>query len=237
MMILDNLKKDLRKFQRPQKSKILSRFFKTGKGEYAEGDKFLGLNTPETKSVAIKYKDLEYEKLKSLLSSKIHEERMVAVMILVDRFKKGDLAIKKEVYDFYVNNLFGINNWDLVDVSCPWIIGGYLYLSKVKRNILYDFAKSNSLWIKRISIISTYYFIRENEFKDTLEISKVLLSDKHDLIHKAVGWMLREVGKRNLEVEEKFLKVHYKDMPRTMLRYAIERFPEVKRKKYLLSKI
>lgn len=237
MSTLTDLKKDLRKFERPGKAKFLKRFFKTGKGEYAEGDKFLGLKTDETRSVAARYKDIGYKDIKILLASEIHEERMVAVMILVNRFKKGNLDIKKEVYEFFINNLSGINNWDLVDVSVPHIIGGYLYLSKGNKNVLYNFAKSNNLWKERVGIMSTFYFIRNNEFQDTLKISEILLNDKHDLIHKAVGWMLREIGNRNLSVEEEFLKTHYQKMPRTMLRYAIEKFSEAKRKKYLESKI
>lgn len=237
MTTLDNLKKDLRKFERSEKAKILTRFFKTGKGEYAEGDKFLGLKTDETRSVAVRYKDIRYKDIKILLASEIHEERMVAVMILVNRFKKGDLGIKEEVYKFFINNLTGINNWDLVDVSAPHIIGGYLFLSKKDRKILYDFAKSNNLWRKRIGIMSTFYFIREKDFTDAVKISEILLNDKHDLIHKAVGWMLREIGNRDLNVEEGFLEKYYKKMSRTMLRYAIEKFPEEKRKKYLESKI
>ena len=237
MSKLKNLKKDLRKFKRPEKAKVLTRFFKTGKGEYAEGDQFLGLKTDETRSVARKYSDLNYSDLKNLLESKIHEERMVAVMVLINRFKKGNLDIKKEVYEFFINNLSGINNWDLVDVSVPHIIGGYLYLAKGNRNVLYDFAKSNNLWKKRIGIMSTFYFIRNYEYQDTLRISEILLTYNHDLIHKAVGWMLREIGNRNLQAEEKFLKIYYKKMPRTMLRYAIEKFPERLRIKYLESKI
>ncbi len=237
MSKLKNLKKDLRKFERPEKAKVLTRFFKTGKGEYAEGDQFLGLKTDETRSVARKYSDLNYSDLKNLLESKIHEERMVAVMVLINRFKKGNLDIKKEVYEFFINNLSGINNWDLVDVSVPHIIGGYLYLAKGNRNVLYDFAKSNNLWKKRIGIMSTFYFIRNYEYQDTLRISEILLTYNHDLIHKAVGWMLREIGNRNLQAEEKFLKIYYKKMPRTMLRYAIEKFPERLRIKYLESKI
>ncbi len=237
MNTLQNLKKDLRKFERPTKAKILTRFFKTGKGEYAEGDSFLGLKTDETKFVSKKYKDLNYKDLKTLLLSKIHEERMTAIMIMVERFKKGDFKTKEEVYDFYCKNLLGINNWDLVDVSCPHIIGGYLFISKKSRKTLYDLARSDNLWLKRISIMSSFYFIRENDFEDSLKISKILLRDKHDLIHKAVGWMLREIGKRDMDVEEKFLRAHYKKMPRTTLRYAIEKFPESLRIKYLHSKI
>lgn len=237
MAKINNLKKDLRQFERPEKAKFLKRFFKTGKGEYAEGDEFLGLMTAETRSVARKNLDLSFSDLAKLLSSKVHEERMTAVMILTRRFEKGNPDIKKEIYDFYFKNISGINNWDLVDSSAPNIVGAYLYLSKSGRKILCDFAKSSDLWKKRIGMMSTFYFVKNNEFNDTLKIAEILLLDNHDLIYKAVGWMLREIGNRNLAIEEKFLKKHYKKMPRIMLRYAIEKFPESKRKMYLEAKI
>jgi len=231
---LEQLKKDLRKFERPEKAKALQWFFKTGKGEYAEGDRFLGLKTDETRLMARRYLDIRYEDIRELLKSKIHEERACAVMILVRRFEKARLpAEKKEIFDFYLKNLKGINNWDLVDISAPKIIGRYLWESGESRSFLYDFARRANLWKRRIAIMSTFWFIREKDFKDSLKIAGILLQDKHDLIHKAVGWMLREIGNRNLEVEESFLKEHYKKMPRTMLRYAIEKFPEEKRLKYL----
>jgi len=234
---LVDLRKDLRKFGRPEKAKALKWFFKTGKGEYAEGDEFLGLKTDETRSVAKRYKDIEFKDIKCLLASKIHEERICAVMILVRRFEKGGVKAKKEVFDFYLKNIKGINNWDLVDISCPKIIGTYLFEAKLSRKVLYDLAKSDDLWKRRIGIMSTYFFIKQKDFVDTLKISEILLNDKHDLIHKAAGWMLREIGNRDLMAEERFLKTYYQKMPRTMLRYAIEKFPEIKRRKYLESKI
>lgn len=237
MAKLESLKKDLRKFERPEKAKFLKRLFKTGKGEYAEGDFFLGLMTDEIRGVAKKYLNLSFSDLAKLLSSKIHEERVVALMILSRRFDKANSLEKKEIYDFYLNNLDGVNNWDLVDGSAANIIGRYLFESKSSKEFLFDFARSNNLWKRRIAIMSTFFYIKQNDFGDALKIAEILLNDKHDLIHKAVGWMLREIGNRNLVVEENFLKTHYKKMPRTMLRYAIEKFPEGTRKKYLESKI
>ena len=214
---------------------ILQRFFKTGKGEYGEGDIFYGIKVPVQRTIAKRFKDLAFEDLKVLISAKVHEERLIAAFILVDQYKKGDEKKKKIVFDFYLKNRKGINNWDLVDLSAPKIVGAYL-IDKEK-DLLYKFAVSKDLWEKRIAIISTQTFIREHFFEDTLNISEILLQDKHDLIHKAVGWMLREVGNRDLETEEEFLKKHYKTMPRTMLRYAIEKFPEQKRIAYLKGKI
>jgi len=233
MSKLDNLKKDLRSFQRPGKAKVLQRFFKTGPGEYGEGDVFLGLVTAETRSVAQKYPNLPLRAVAKLLASKIHEERVVAVMILWRQFRKASPEEKKKIYDFYFENIVGINNWDLVDGSAPEIVGGWLYLTKSPRDILYKLARSKNLWERRIAIMATFYFIREKDFTDTLKISEILLPDKEDLIQKAVGWMLREVGNRDRESEEKFLKKFYKKMPRTALRYAIEKFPENERQSYL----
>lgn len=237
MSDLDDLKKDLRSFQKPGKAKVLQRFFKTGKGEYGEGDEFLGLVTAETRSVAKKYQDLSLDFISQLLASKVHEERTVAVMILTQQFRAASLGEKSKIYDFYFENIFGINNWDLVDGSAPEIVGGYLFLSKEPREILYKLAKSDNLWKKRIGMMTTFYFIRGKDFSDALKIAEILLSDKEDLIQKAVGWMLREIGNRDLQTEEEFLKKHYKQMPRTMLRYAIEKFPEQKRQGYLKGEI
>ena len=170
-----------------------------------------------------------------LIHSKVHEERLIAAFILVDQYKKGDDKKKKTVFDFYLKNRKGINNWDLVDLSAPKIVGEYL-LDKEK-DLLFKLARSKDLWEKRIAILSTQTFIRNHFFEDTLNISEILINDKHDLIHKAVGWMLREVGNRNMQTEEEFLRKHYKTMPRTMLRYAIEKFPEKKRKDYLEGRI
>lgn len=233
MTTLSDLKNDLRKFTRPEKIEIFKRFFKTGPGEYGEGDQFLGLRNAEVRGVAKKYHDLAYSDLSKLLKSKIHEERITAVVILVNRFLKSDIKEKRRVFDFYLKNYAGVNNWDLVDISAPKIVGGYLYLSGKSRAFLYDFAKSNNLWKRRIAVMATFYFIHEKEYNDALKIAKILIKDKEDLIHKASGWMLREIGNRDLTVEEKFLKKHYKNMPRTMLRYAIEKFPETKRQAYL----
>ena len=170
-----------------------------------------------------------------LLHSKFHEERLIALFVLIHKFERGEESLRKKIFNLYLKNTKYINNWDLIDLSAPKIVGAYLF--DKPRDVLYKLAKSKSLWEKRISILSTFYFIRENDFKDTIKVSKILLNDEHDLIHKAVGWMLREVGKRCLETEEKFLKKHYQKMPRTMLRYAIERFPETKRQAYLRGKV
>ena len=233
MSDLNNLRKDLRSFRRPGKAKILMRFFKTRPGEYGEEDKFLGLMTAETRSVAQKYSDPPLNFITKLLASKIHEERVVAVMILTRQFKGSDLKGKKKIYDFYFKNIKGINNWDLVDGSAPTIVGDYLSLSNSPRDILYKLVKSKSLWERRIGIMATFCFIKNKDFSDALKISEMLLDDKEDLIHKAVGWMLREIGNRDIKAEEGFLKKFYKKMPRTMLRYAIEKFPEAKRQSYL----
>ena len=234
-MSLSEVRKEILRQKNPSQAIILQRFFKTGKGEYGEGDIFYGIKVPVQRKIAKQFNDLPQIELKILLSSNVHEERLIAALILVDQFKKGDEKKKKIIFDFYIRNRKGINNWDLVDLSAPKIVGEYL-IDKEK-DLLYKFATSKDLWDRRISIISTQTFIREHFFEDTLKISRILLNDEHDLIHKAVGWMLREVGNRDIKTEEEFLKKHYKTMPRTMLRYAIEKFPERKRKDYLKGKI
>jgi len=234
-MVLSVIKKELKNLANPQRARILSGFFKTKRGEYGVGDIFLGITGPKQRIVAKKHLDASLNELQFLLLSKIHEYRQTALFILVEKYKKSSDAGKKKIIDFYLKNTKHINNWDLVDLSCYKIIGDY-FLEKDK-TVFYKLAKSRSLWEKRIAIISTYAFIRNNKFNDTLKIAKILLNDKHDLIHKAVGWMLREVGKRDRVVEEIFLKKYYKSMPRTMLRYAIEKFPEFKRQAYLKSKV
>lgn len=229
--MLSYLKKDLKEIENKEKSKILSKFFKTGKGEYGEGDVFLGITVPNVRIIAKKYLHLELSELQILLSSKVHEYRLIALLILIDKYKKTNLSGKKEIFNFYLANTKNINNWDLVDLSAGYIVGDYLY--KKDKSVLYKLAKSDNLWEKRISIISTFNFIKNNNFEDTLKISKILLNDEHDLIHKAVGWMLREVGKRNKQVEKDFLNKYYKKMPRTMLMYSIERFSDSERRFYL----
>jgi len=230
-MIALDVKNELRNLSDFEKANILQRFFKTQKGEYGEGDIFLGIIVPNTRKVAKKYTDLKLSEVKKILYSKIHEERLCALLILVDKFENGNDVEKVKIFDFYIKNAKQANNWDLVDLSAPKIVGQYL-LDK-HRNILYKFAESKNLWEKRISVISSYTFIKKGEYEDTFKITEILMNDKHDLIHKAVGWMLREVGKKSLRDEEKFLKKHYRKMPRTMLRYAIEKFPEGKRMAYL----
>ena len=234
-MSLAILRKEIKSVSNPAKAKFLQRFFKTGKGEYAEGDVFLGIVVPVQRQLANKYTELSFDDLEKLISSKYHEERLIELLILVERFKKADEDEKEKIVQFYLDNRKGINNWDLVDLSAPKILGEYL-LNK-NRKILFRFAKSKDLWEKRIAVLSTFTFIMNNDFDDALKIYEILVNDKHDLIHKAVGWMLREIGKIDLKTEEKFLKKYYKTMPRTMLRYAIEKFPEKKRKAYLEGRI
>jgi len=232
---LKKLRKELKSLANPKKAKLLQGFFKTGKGEYGEGDIFLGITVPEQRELLKKYfKGLSSEEIGDLLNSKIHEERLIALLILVIRYEKF-ADQRKLIFEFYLENYANINNWDLVDLSAPNIVGKHLLNSD--KSILYEFANSDSLWKKRIAILSTFTFIRYGKFADSLKITEILLDDKHDLIHKAVGWMLREIGKRDLKVEEDFLKEHYKNMPRTMLRYAIEKFEESKRKAYLNGEI
>jgi 3-methyladenine DNA glycosylase AlkD len=221
----------LEKLKNTEKAKIYQRFFKTGKGEYGEGDVFYGIVVPELRKVSKKFKDLDLKDVEKLLNNRVHEFRMVGVFILILKFSKE----QKKVYDVYMNNLRNVNNWDLVDLSAPNITG--VYLLDKNRSVLYQLAKSENLWERRVAMLSCFTFIRKKEFEDALKISRILLEDEQDLMHKAVGWMLREIGKRDLEVEEKFLKECYLNMPRTMLRYAIEKFPEEKRQRYLKGEI
>ncbi|MFH1656762.1 MAG: DNA alkylation repair protein [Candidatus Nealsonbacteria bacterium] len=235
MLFLKNLKKELRSKASFENKENLQRFFKTGKGEYGQGDIFLAVKVPEIRKIAKKYKELDFLDIEKLLHSKIHEERLLSLFILIFQFQKADEQGRNRIFKLYLENTKYINNWDLVDLSAYQIIG--TYLENKNRDVLYKLAKSESLWEKRISIISCFSFIRNNDFRDALKISKILLKDKHDLIHKAVGWMLREIGKKDINTEEEFLKRYYKGMPRTMLRYAIERFSEIKRQAYLKNKI
>ena len=227
--------KRLRSFASAQQAAILSRFFKSGPGQYGEGDRFIGVKVPMTRTVAKEFKNLPLGEVECLLHSDIHEERLLALVILVGQFEKGDDAIKRQIYDLYHANTRFINNWDLVDLSAPQIVGGHL--QNRSRRPLDRLAKSASLWERRISILATFSFIRQGDFADTIKIAKKLVGDKEDLIHKAVGWMLREVGKRDVAVVEEFLGRHCRVMPRTMLRYAIARLSEGKRRKYLDGRV
>ncbi len=231
-----NVSEELRKFAQPKKAKLMQGFFKTKKGEYGHGDIFLGITVPNTRIVAKKFSGLPNEEIILLLKSKIHEERLVALIMLVHNFSTGTKSDQKNVFEFYLKHMRNVNNWDLVDLSADKIMGEYL-LDK-PRDILYKLAQSNSMWERRISIISTFAFIKHGQCEDAFKIAEMLLFDKEDLIQKAVGWMLREAGKRCSENAEKsFLKKYYKTMPRTALRYAIERFNEKTRKAFLNGSI
>ena len=226
---------DLLQLANEQIAEHSQRFFKTGKGEYGEGDIFLGIRVPLLRKLVKKYRGISITEVRKLLHSKFHEERLLAVLMLVQLFKSADESVQKQVYDLYLENTEFINNWDIVDISASNIVGAHLY--EKDKAPLYDLVQSKNLWERRIAIIATFYFIRQNEFDDTLKLAEILLNDKEDLIHKAVGWMLREVGKREIEFEEEFLQEHYKIMPRTMLRYAIEKFTETSRKMYLRGEV
>jgi len=232
--MLEQIKKDLLELSDPERAKKLSGYFKTGKGQYGEGDIFLGIPVPEQRKVAKRYRDLSLKDIQELLSSKIHEHRLTALIILVSKYEKADDSGKEEIFSFYLKNTENIDNWDLVDSSAPKIVGAHLFNKDT--SILFKLVKSDNLWERRIAILSTSKFITNNDFKDALIISELLLHDEHALIHKAVGWMLREIGKRDQETEERFLNKHCMQMPRTMLRYAIEKFDKNKRKFYLAQK-
>lgn len=230
-MALDNIRKDLKKRADKKKAGILQGFFKTCPGEYAEGDVFLGITVPVLRKFAEKYEDLALNDTLRLLKSDIHEERLLSLLILILKYRKSNVAGKEKIYNLYLKYTKYINNWDLVDATAQHIIGDYLYGRD--KEPLYKLAKSALLWERRISILATFNFIKKRYFNDTLKIAEILLRDKHDLIHKAAGWMLREVGSRDMAAEEVFLGKYAGVMPRTMLRYAIEKFPEAKRKFYL----
>jgi 3-methyladenine DNA glycosylase AlkD len=226
-----NIREDIQRLRNPEKAKILSGFFKTGKGQYGEGDVFLGIPVPAQRKIAKKYADLSFTDIRKLLLSSIHEYRLIALLILIIRYRKADETGKRNIFNLYLKNTHYINNWDLVDLSAPNITGDYL-LSR-DRSILYRLAQSENLWERRIAIISSFAFIRAGQFNDTFRIAELLLHDRHDLIHKAAGWMLREIGKRDQRKEEMFLGKYAAVMPRTMLRYAVERFDSEKRLSYL----
>lgn len=233
--MIDKLRKDIEDLANKEKAIFLQRFFSTE--DRARGDVFKGLTVPQSRIIAKKYLNLPFSDIEKILKSDVHEERLIALIILVDRFNKGDEEIKKQVYDFYLKHTKFVNHWDLVDSSAHQIVGEYL--RGKDKGVLYKLAKSKIWWERRIAIIATFEFlIGDKDFKETIKIAEMLINDTHDLIHKAVGWMLREGGKRVSEEElRKFLAVHYKSMPRTMLRYAIEKFPEDIRKKYLKGEI
>jgi 3-methyladenine DNA glycosylase AlkD len=229
---MSNLIKELKKEKNPQKAKVLASFFKTKKGQYGAGDSFLGISVPKTREITKKYYSLSLSEIEKLIQNKYHEIRLASIFLLIHKYKKGNLKTKKQIFNFYLKNTKYINNWDLVDLSASQIVGDYL-IDK-NREILLKLSQSKNLWGKRISIVSTYAFIYQGKSDYTFKIVKILLNDQQDLIHKACGWMLREVGKRVSEIElEAFLELYGPQMPRTMLRYAIEHFSQKKRQLWL----
>jgi len=228
---MNRIRKELYSKKNDEQAKLLSGFFKTGKGQYGEGDVFWGIKVPVQRSISKSFKDVSLDEIQELMDDKVHECRMTGLFLLIEKYKKEE--DKEPIFNFYLKNTKKINNWDLVDLSSPNIIGDFLLDKKKERKMLYSLVESDNLWERRIAILSTFTFLRNGQYDDTLKMAKLLLKDKHDLIHKAVGWMLREVGKRDKAVELAFLDKHYQEMPRTMLRYAIEKFDEVERKSYL----
>jgi 3-methyladenine DNA glycosylase AlkD len=236
MFLLKKIQSDLHKLADPAKAETLQRFFKTGPGQYGYGDKFLGITVPKQRVLAKTYSEmLQLNDIRSLLASKLHEERLLALLVLVLQYKKADPLRQKQIYNFYFANVSGVNNWDLVDLSAPYIVGVHLF--DKEKDFLHELVRSKSLWQRRIAIVSTLYFVRNDFYKETLGLAKKLLHDEEDLMHKATGWALREVGKRDFATLDNFLSKYYQVMPRTMLRYAIERFPEKLRLSYLHGKI
>ncbi len=237
MRTIDLLKKDLQSFNDKKRGTDLLKFFQVFPGGYGEGDKFIGVTVPNQRAVSKKYyKEISIHEIEELLNDKIHEYRLTATFMLVLKYQKEkDENKKQEFVDAYIGNLERINNWDLVDSSAHLILGPHLMDRDT--SLLYDFAKSENLWVQRVSIIATFHFIRNGKYEDALRISEMLLNHKHDLIHKAVGWMVREIGNRDFDVEYNFLLKHYKKMPRTMLRYAIEKFPEELRQRFLKGEV
>lgn len=229
--MIKQIQQTLASLGNPEIADHSQRFFKTGPGEYGEGDLFRGIRVPVLRKTAKRYRDIDFKTVEALLHSPYHEDRLMTMFILVDKFKRGKEAEQEAIYNFYLASTNYINNWDLVDSSAHKIVGPYL--ENRDRSILYKLAQSDVLWERRIAMMTTHYFISQNDFEDALKLAEILLHDKEDLIHKVVGWMLRELGKRNFDLEDGFLMKHYRQMPRTMLRYAIEKFPEARRQAYL----
>lgn len=228
-----DLIKELKTYKNQKKAQQLQRFFKTKKGQYGHGDIFLGVKVPLQRQIAKKFINLSLSNLQTLLNSKIHEVRLTSLLIIVLKYQKSPSEKRKKIVNLYLKNTKNINNWDLVDLSAPKILGNWLLKNPKEKKILYSLARSKIIWERRIAIISTFAFIKKDQFADSLKIANILLNDKHHLIHKAVGWMLREIGKQNQKIEEEFLKKNAPKIPRTTLRYAIEKFEEKKRKAYL----
>ncbi len=230
------LKKELKKSADLNKAKILKKFFKTKKGEYGHGDVFFGVTVLKQRKIIKNYKEIPLPEINKLLKDKIHECRFSALIILIEKYRKEENEkIKNKIVKIYLNNLKHINNWDLVDISAPYILGDFFLKNNKNKKILKKLVYSDNLWERRMAIISTFAFIRKNEFNETFQIAKIFLKDKHDLIHKATGWMLREVGKRDKKALIDFLEIYSNKMPRTMLRYSIEKLNKREKIKYLKS--
>jgi 3-methyladenine DNA glycosylase AlkD len=230
-MTLAEVRREVRRLENPRRAGTLRRFFKTGPGEYGAGDRFLGLTVPEVRTLVRRFRGAPREVRKGLVASSFHEERLLGLLLLVDQYRQGGPEEREVLYREYVAAFPRINNWDLVDATAEHVVGPHL--ASLRASPLAAWATSENLWIRRISIVATFHLIRRGRFQETLRIARILLRDPHDLIHKAVGWMLREVGKRDPRAAEGFLRSHYRAMPRTMLRYAIERYPGRKRLAYL----
>lgn len=227
-MSISNIQNDLREVSDPERAKNAIWFFKTGKGQYGEGDVFIGVSNPNLRAVCKNYKHLNFDELQDLLDDKIHEFRFAALVIMVEQFKKANAEKRKQIFDLYLKNLQNINNWDLVDCSCRDIVGFYLY--DKDRTLLDEMAMVDHLWTQRVAMVSTSYFIGKGEFEDVLRIAKLLLNHKHDLIHKAIGWMLREAWKRGGQtMVESFLTENIREIPRTALRYSLEKMTDERR--------
>jgi len=232
-MKFEDIAREINKNRNKEKALVLASFFKTGRGQYGEGDKFLGLMMPIQREIAKKFIGIDLIEIEQMLKSEYHDFRMIGLLILTYQYEKADMGLRKRIYQFYFKNLKAVNNWDLVDLTVPNIVGRYLWESEMNREILYDLAKSKNLWKRRIAILATFYFLKNKDFKDTLKIAEILLQDREDLIHKATGWMLREMGKRELLALSKFLDKYASVMPRTMLRYSIEKLPREKQLHYM----
>ena len=229
---LNSVRRDIRKLARRQRAESNKWFFKTAPGEYGAGDRFLGVTVPQLRVLAREYRDMPMKYIVTLLRSPWHEERLLALLILVGQYVRGDAHARQDIHQLYLRNTASINNWDLVDSSAAQIVGAHL--ESRDRRVLRRLARSTSVWERRMAMIATYHYIRQRDFKDALAIAALLRRDEHDLIHKAVGWMLREIGKRDRATEERFLRKHARRMPRTMLRYAVEKFPPSLRRKYMV---
>lgn len=228
---LARLRQRLKRLASPADAKVAQRFFKTAPGEYGAGDQFIGIRVPVLRKLAKEFRALPLPEVTALLHSPIHEERLLALLILVDGYARADAAGRAKIYALYLEQLDRVNNWDLVDSSAPYIVGPQL--AERSRTILFRLARAKNLWHRRVAMLATFHFIRQNDFADALHLAELLRDDEHDLMHKAVGWMLREIGKRDVAVLKKFLQQHAARMPRTMLRYAIEKFPERERRQWL----